>query len=73
MSRQAPGTKSVAAFTAFQSAETFMKQPNDAGLDAAIEEYKQAVELDPRYALAHANAGPGLRPLLCNSAKPRRS
>jgi serine/threonine protein kinase/tetratricopeptide (TPR) repeat protein len=50
----APGTKSVAAFTAFQSAETFMKEPNDAGLDGAIEEYKQAVELDPRYAMAHA-------------------
>ena len=44
----------MAAFTAFQSAETFMKEPNDAGLDAAIEEYKQAVELDPRYAIAHA-------------------
>jgi serine/threonine protein kinase/tetratricopeptide (TPR) repeat protein len=52
--RVAPGTQSVAAFTAFQSAETFRKQPNDAGLDAAIEEYKQAVELDPRYAMAHA-------------------
>jgi eukaryotic-like serine/threonine-protein kinase len=52
--RVTPGTQSVAAFTAFQSAETFMKQPNDAGLDAAIEEYKQAVELDPRYAMAHA-------------------
>jgi eukaryotic-like serine/threonine-protein kinase len=31
-----------------------MNQPNDAGLDAAIDEYKQAVELDSRYALAHA-------------------
>lgn len=50
----APGTQSVAAFTAYQSAETFMNQPNDAGLDAAIEEYKQAVVLDPRYAIAHA-------------------
>ena len=52
--RAAPGTQSVAAFTAFQSAETFRRQPNDAGLDAAIEEYKQAVELDPHYAMAHA-------------------
>jgi tetratricopeptide (TPR) repeat protein len=50
----APGTRSVAAFTAFQSAETFMNQPNDAGLDAAIEEYKEAVQLDSRYAMAHA-------------------
>ncbi|MGB8537091.1 MAG: protein kinase [Acidobacteriaceae bacterium] len=49
-----PGTQSAAAFTAFQSAETLMKQPNDSGLDAAIESYKQAVELDPRYAIAHA-------------------
>jgi serine/threonine protein kinase/Flp pilus assembly protein TadD len=49
-----PGTKSVAAFTAFQSAETLMKRPNDSAIDAAIERYKQAVELNPRYAIAHA-------------------
>jgi eukaryotic-like serine/threonine-protein kinase len=49
-----PGTQFPAAFTAFQAGETFMNQPNDAGLDAAIDEYKQAVELDSRYALAHA-------------------
>jgi eukaryotic-like serine/threonine-protein kinase len=52
--RAEPGTQSAAAFTAFQSAETLRKQPNDTGLDAAIEKYKQAVELDPRYAIAHA-------------------
>jgi serine/threonine protein kinase/tetratricopeptide (TPR) repeat protein len=49
-----PETHSATAFTAFQSAETLMKQPNDGGLDAAIEQYKQASELDPRYAIAHA-------------------
>jgi serine/threonine protein kinase/tetratricopeptide (TPR) repeat protein len=49
-----PETQSAAAFTTFQSAETLMKRPDDAGLDAAIEQYKQAIELDPRYALAHA-------------------
>ncbi len=49
-----PGTQSAAAFIAFQSAETLMKQPNDTGLNAAIEKYKQAVDLDPRYAIAHA-------------------
>jgi eukaryotic-like serine/threonine-protein kinase len=49
-----PATHSTAAFTAFQSAETLMKQPNDAGLDAAIEQYKQATEVDSRYAIAHA-------------------
>jgi eukaryotic-like serine/threonine-protein kinase len=48
------GTQSAAAFAAFQSAETLKKQPNDRGLDAAIEQYKQATELDPRYAIAHA-------------------
>jgi eukaryotic-like serine/threonine-protein kinase len=49
-----PGTQSAAAFTAFQSAETLMKQPNDTGLAAAIEKYKQAVDFDPSYAIAHA-------------------
>jgi tetratricopeptide (TPR) repeat protein len=49
-----PETHSAAAFTAFNSAETLMKQPNDAGLDAAIEQYKQATDLDPHYAIAHA-------------------
>jgi serine/threonine protein kinase/tetratricopeptide (TPR) repeat protein len=52
--QEEPGTQSVAAFTAFQSAETLMKQPNDAGLNAAIEKYKQAVDLDSNYAIAHA-------------------
>ena len=47
-------TQSIAAFTAFQSAESLRAQPNDSGLDAAIEQYKQAVEEDPRYAMAHA-------------------
>ena len=49
-----PGTQSPAAFTAFQSAEALMKEPNDAALDAAIVQYKKAVELDSHYALAHA-------------------
>jgi serine/threonine protein kinase/Flp pilus assembly protein TadD len=49
-----PETHSAAAFTAFQSAETLRKRPNDSGLDAAIEQYKQATDLDPRYAIAHA-------------------
>lgn len=52
-----PGTNSIAAFTAFQQAEALMKQPNDAGLDAAIEKYRQAVDLDPLYAIAHAELG----------------
>lgn len=52
-----PGTQSTAAFTAFQTAESLRKQPNDAGLDAAIEKYKEAVEIDPQYAIAYANLG----------------
>jgi eukaryotic-like serine/threonine-protein kinase len=55
--RSQPGTNSTAAFTAFQQAETLMKQPNDTGLDAAIEKYKEAVALDPQYAIAHAELG----------------
>jgi tetratricopeptide (TPR) repeat protein len=49
-----PGTQSTAAFTAFQSAETLRKQPNDKGLEPAIEKYKEAIDLDPSYAIAHA-------------------
>jgi eukaryotic-like serine/threonine-protein kinase len=52
--QMAPGTQSADAFIAFQSAETLMKQPNDTGLQAAIEKYRQAVDLDPGYAIAHA-------------------
>jgi serine/threonine protein kinase/Flp pilus assembly protein TadD len=55
--RVEPGTQSTEAFTAYQQAESLMKEPNDAGLDAAIEKYKEAIELDPRYALAHAQLG----------------
>jgi serine/threonine protein kinase/Tfp pilus assembly protein PilF len=48
------GTSNPEAYAAFQSAESLMKQDNDAGLDAAIEKYKQAIEIDPRYAVAQA-------------------
>lgn len=52
-----PGTQSTAAFTAFQMAESLKKEQNDKGLDAAIDKYKEAVELDPHYALAFARLG----------------
>ena len=52
---QAGRTQSPEAFTAFQTAEALMKQPNQAGLGAAIEKYKEATDLDPHYALAYAN------------------
>jgi tetratricopeptide (TPR) repeat protein/tRNA A-37 threonylcarbamoyl transferase component Bud32 len=52
-----PGTQSVAAFNAFQTAESLMKQQNDSGLDGAIEKYREAVDIDPKYAIAYANLG----------------
>ena len=52
--RSRPSTDSAEALAAYQSAEALRKQPNDTGLDAAIEKYKQAVEIDPRYAAAYA-------------------
>ena len=52
--RSRPGTDSAEALAAYQSAQALRKQPNDTGLDAAIEKYKQALDLDPRYAAAYA-------------------
>lgn len=52
--RESPGTQSTAAFNAFQSAETLMGQPNDSGLETAIEQYKRALDLDSHFGLAHA-------------------
>ena len=52
--RTTPDTQSSEAYADFQEAETLMKQANDTGLDAAIDKYKQAVNLDPRYATAYA-------------------
>ena len=50
----APGTQSSQAYAAFQAAEADMKQENDTGLNGAIDKYKEAIELDPRYATAYA-------------------
>jgi eukaryotic-like serine/threonine-protein kinase len=47
-------TQSSSAYAAFQAAEAYTKQQNDTGLNAAIDKYKEAVELDPRYAMAYA-------------------
>ena len=49
-----PATQSSQAYAAFQAAEADMKQENDTGLSAAIDKYKEAIELDPRYATAYA-------------------
>jgi serine/threonine protein kinase/predicted Zn-dependent protease len=48
------GTSNRDALEAFQSAEALMKQLNFTGVESAIAQYKQAVETDPRYALAYA-------------------
>lgn len=48
------GTNSAEAYAAFLAAESLRKKENDTGLDAAIEKYKQAIEIDPRYAVAQA-------------------
>ena len=52
--RLALGTTNPEALTAFQAAEALVKQPNDAGLETALEKYKEAVDLDTRFALAYA-------------------
>ncbi len=52
--RTTPGTSSADAFAAFQNAERLLKEDNDTGLEKAIDQYKQAIDLDPKYAIAHA-------------------
>lgn len=47
-------TDSEEAYKAYQSAESSMKLPNDAGLDKALDEYKAALDADPKYAIAYA-------------------
>jgi serine/threonine protein kinase/Tfp pilus assembly protein PilF len=49
-----PDTQSSEAYAAFQAAEAYMKQANDTGLNDAIGKYKEAIDLDPRYATAYA-------------------
>jgi serine/threonine protein kinase/Tfp pilus assembly protein PilF len=53
--RVAPGTSNPEAYAAFQAAESLSKQSNDTALEAAIEKYKEAIDLDGHYALATAN------------------
>jgi tetratricopeptide (TPR) repeat protein len=53
--RIAAGTSNPEAYAAFQAAEAQRKQSNNAGLERAIEHYKQAIDLDPHYSLAIAN------------------
>jgi eukaryotic-like serine/threonine-protein kinase len=53
--RVAAGTQNPEAYVAFQEAEAQRKLPNNAGLELAIEKYKQAIDLDSHYSLAIAN------------------
>ncbi len=55
--RSKVGTTNAEAYAAFQAAENLRKQDNDAGLDAAIDKYKEAIEADPRYADAQSRLG----------------
>jgi serine/threonine protein kinase/tetratricopeptide (TPR) repeat protein len=54
LERLRPATSSLTALAAFQAAQELRSKPNDSGLEAAIEQYKKAIEEDPQYALAHA-------------------
>ncbi len=49
-----PGNANREAYALFQAAEALRREENDAGLEQAIARYKQALELDPRYAEAQA-------------------
>jgi len=42
------------AFQLFTVAEDLVSKPNNAGLDEAIQKYQEAVDADPRFALAYA-------------------
>ncbi len=48
------GTGSPEAYAAFQTAESYMDQPNDRGLENALENYKKALDFDPHFAKANA-------------------
>lgn len=52
---QQPPTQSPDAYQYFQAGEALLKQPNDSGLEEAIEKYKAATEADPRFARAHGS------------------
>jgi tetratricopeptide (TPR) repeat protein len=41
-------------FSLYTAAEELLRQPNDAGLDAAIEKYQRVLETAPRFALGYA-------------------
>jgi serine/threonine protein kinase/tetratricopeptide (TPR) repeat protein len=46
---------SPAAFQRFQEGEDLLGQPNEAGLEQAIEKFQKALEMEPRFALGYAS------------------
>ena len=48
------GTDQPAALSAFHIAEALLRQDDDTGLSGAIVKYREAVNLDPQYAMAFA-------------------
>jgi serine/threonine protein kinase/Tfp pilus assembly protein PilF len=52
--RSKVGTDNPDALKAFQAAEALRAQQNDTGLDASIDKYKQAIDIDPSFAVAQA-------------------
>lgn len=52
--RLRPPATSPEAFKALQAADALRKQPDDTGLEASIEKYKEAIDLDSHFAAAHS-------------------
>ena len=52
--RLRPPATSSEAFKALQAADALRKQPNDSGLEASIEKYKEAIDLDSHFVAAHS-------------------
>jgi eukaryotic-like serine/threonine-protein kinase len=46
---------SPAAFQRFQEGEDLIGQPNDAGLQQAVEKYQQTLDMEPHFALGYAH------------------
>jgi len=46
---------SPTAFQRFQEGEDLIAQPNEAGLQQAVEKYQQALDIEPRFALGYAH------------------
>jgi eukaryotic-like serine/threonine-protein kinase len=52
--RLRPPSASPEAFKTLQAADALRKEPNDEGLEASIEKYKEAIDLDSHFGAAHS-------------------